>query len=85
MWWRVIDNFRERKANKIYEVQLSRTERATFRRMTKFNPPKEAYAVILRWRDTDKREEEARQRSEVRAIFEAKLQRAQTEQRSDAR
>jgi hypothetical protein len=85
MWWRVIDNFRGRKENEKYELQLSRAERTTFRRLIKYNPPKDAYAVIVRWRDTDAAEEEARRRSEFKAIFQAKLQEAQTEQSPAAR
>ena len=70
MWWRVIDNFRDRRANKKYELQLSRAERATFRRLVKLNPPMDAYSVILQWRGT---EEEARRRSEMEAVLKANL------------
>ena len=77
MWWRVIDNFRGRRANKKYELQLSRAERATFRRLVKLNPPEDAYSVILQWRGT---EEEARRRSEMEAVLKANLHRGPAEQ-----
>ena len=70
---RAIDNFLARKEITKYEAQLRPAERTAFRRLIKYNPPGDAFAVILQGRMTDTPEEDARWRAEVEALFEARL------------